>query len=213
MALGVTITHAGGTSFAVSVQNTSGETPFPLLLTPVLWAIHGSDTQLFQMGSPASEGLEKIAEDGDPSVFLDELAGLASVESSGAAGAAPASAGDSFMFEVTASSDAPMLSLLSMVVPSNDTFIALGATGVMLLDEMGSPRSDEEIATDIAALLAACDAGTEANQAGARGSDMAPWQAAPNTGASEGSGTVRRVNDLWLYPAIDTLTKVTMSIE
>ncbi|MFT5429500.1 MAG: hypothetical protein ACI9OJ_000171 [Myxococcota bacterium] len=81
-----------------------------------------------------------------------------------------------------------------------------------MLNEDGSARTDAEIATDIEAALTTFDAGTEANQGGAQGPDMAPHQAGPNTGASEGDGTVRAWNDpVWWYPSLDTLLRVTIS--
>ena len=75
------------------------------------------------------------------------------------------------------------------------------------MDENGARRSDADIAADIANDLIAWDAGTESNQAGAGGRDQAPRQAAPNTGADEGNGLVRLLNDpVWSYPqASDTL--------
>ncbi len=59
--------------------------------------------------------------------------------------------------------------------------------------------------------LAAYEAGTEANQGSALGPDMAPYQAAPNTGANEGSGQVRPIDGVWPFPAVSQLIKVTLS--
>jgi hypothetical protein len=190
-----------------------GVSPFPLLRTPALWARHAVDMQIFEVGSKTSTGLQRLAEDGNPTELLSELALLDTVESSGTAGEAPAGTGMDFVFEISASKEAPMFSVLSMVVPSNDTFIALGEDGVALLDDRGQPRNDTEIAADIATLLAAYDAGTEANQAGAMGSDMAPWQSGPNTGAAEGSSLVRTVDDIWNYPSSSALVNVSISVK
>jgi hypothetical protein len=110
--------------------------------------------------------------------------------------------------------DHRFLSIESMVVPSNDTFIAFEPAGVALLDASGAPRSDGDIASDVAASLSAWDAGSEANQAGAIGPDQAPRQSAANTGASEGNGTVRVVNDpVWGYPAVEHTIRVTVTPE
>jgi len=96
-------------------------------------------------------------------------------------------------------------------VPSNDTFAALGPMGIALLDTSGNPRSDSDIAADIMTNLAAYESGTEANQGGALGPDMAPYQSAPNTGASEGSGRVRAIDGVWPFPIVPQLLKVTLT--
>lgn len=81
------------------------------------------------------------------------------------------------------------------------------------MDSSGAARSDADIATDIAALLAAYDAGTELNQASASGPDMAGpgLQAGPNTGAAEGDGLVRDLStSIWPFPAADQVVQVTI---
>jgi len=70
---------------------------------------------------------------------------------------------------------------------------------------------------DATALLAAYDAGTELNQAGAAGPSMAgttlagiPLQAAPNTGAADGNGLVRLlVSPVWTYPSVKMRSSAT----
>lgn len=211
--ISVSIKNAGGSTFDVSVTNSSGASGFPGLITPVVWAIHDASVGLFEMGKPASAGLESLAEDGDPMKLLGELSAVAAVSASGVEGMAPAASGSGFNFQVTASTTHRFLSIGSMVVPSNDSFLALGQTGVELLTSTGSPRSDADITADVAELLAVFDAGTEQNQAGAAGPDMAGpgLQAGPNTGASEGNGTVRKVDvDLWPLPAASRLLRVTL---
>ena len=206
----VTVTHKSGTTFDVLVENTSTGSAFPLILTPVVWAIHAPGAPLFTMGEPASSGLEMLAEDGATANFLSEVAAMSSVASSGAVGTGPIMGGSSYSFEVSATMASPMLNLVSMVVPSNDTFLALGMNGIRLVDTSGTPRSDMDIAADIAGMLMAHESGTEANQSGAIGPDMAPHQAAPNTGASEGTSTVRLVDDIWMYPSLPHLVKATL---
>jgi hypothetical protein len=192
--MAVTITHASRLTFDVTVSNTSAMSTFPLLVAPVVWAVHDETASVFELGMPASEGLEHLAEDGNPHAFSEELAARAGVADSGTEGTAPIDDGDSFALQITVDSDHPYLSLASMITPSNDTFWSLGATGIQLLDAEGMPRSNDDIANDVAQLLAAFDAGTEANQAAALGPDMAPYQEAPNTGAAEGAGVVRPVD-------------------
>jgi len=207
----VAITNSSGLTFDVTVSNTAGGTAFPLVLSPVGWAVHDDTVAAFVPGSPASAGLESLAEDGDSSTLLAEVGAMPGVSDSGAEGTGPIADGGAFSFQVTLSASHRYLSLWSMIGTSNDTFIALGSTGIELVGSGGEPRSDAQIAADVATLLTAYDAGTEANQAGGGGPDMAPLQAAPNTGASEGAGVVREVDDAWAYPQTANLLRVAVT--
>lgn len=199
----------GGGDFDVTIENTSAATPFPGALSPVVWAVHDDTASAFQVGAAASAGLEELAEDGDGAALLAELEAAAGVGTAGIEGAAPLAPGDTVTFTVTATAAERFLSLAAMVAPSNDTFMAFAPAGIALLDDAGAARSDEDIATDIAAALAAWDAGTENNQGGALGSDMPP-AGAPNTGASEGSGVVRDAEDdpVWPVPEPSNIIRV-----
>ena len=66
--------------------------------------------------------------------------------------------------------------------------------GIDLFSMDGEPISGE-----ITAQLALWDAGTEVNQEPGIGSDQAPRQAGPDTGADE-MGVVQLVEDMYSYP-------------
>jgi hypothetical protein len=206
----VMISRAMGSAFNVTVSNTSTGTTFPLTMSPVAWAVHG-DSPTFTLGAMASPGWEHLAEDGASTPLLSEWAANSTVSSSGVAGAAPFSGGNSVSFQATPDATHRYLSIGAMLVPSNDTFAALGPMGVALLDTSGNPRSDNDIAADVMTNLAAYESGTEANQGSALGPDMAPYQAAPNTGANEGSASVRAIDGVWPFPAIPQILKVTLT--
>lgn len=215
----IVVTNAANSGeFNITLTNTSDQTLYPGILTPVAYVVHSGDVQLFTPGQPASEGLEQLAEDGDFMPLVNALTGAAGVLSAsaqpvadGASAPGPIAAGGSYSFSMTADSEHPYLSVASMIVPSNDTFFAFEPAGLRVLHEDGTPRSDEELAADIAAMRLAWDAGTERNQAGAAGPDQAPRQAGPNTGASEGPGTVTLLNDpVWHYPAPADVVRVTI---
>ncbi len=214
----VEVAHKADLTFDITVRNTSGETAYPGLLTPVAWAVHGSSMSLFTVGTPASAGLERLAEDGDASLLAAALGSRDIVLGSGVANIpvgrdapGPLTPGDAYTFEAVADAGNPFLSIASMVVPSNDTFIAFEPSGVRLLTEGGAPRASEEIAADIRSQLRAWDAGTERNQSGAGGPDQAPRQAAPDTGADEGSGLVRRLDDpVWSYPEVSEVLRMSI---
>jgi hypothetical protein len=210
----VSIVAADGTltgSFTITVTNNSDMTAYPGLFTPVLWATHNPTASLFTTGEMASAELESLAEDGDASALLAVLNASPDVGAAGVAGAAPIAPGSSEVFSVMLDSDHRYLSLASMLVNSNDTFLAFGPGGIELLDEMGQPRSNEDIAADVEAHLMAWDAGTEHNQAGAAGPDQ-PLHGGPDTGADEGDGTVRMLDDaVWRYPALSDALRVTIT--
>jgi hypothetical protein len=129
-------------------------------------------------------------------------------------------ADDSFILNPPAAAN-PVLHIAAMLIPSNDTFIATGPDGVNIFNDADELLTDEEIAAAILASLQVYDAGTEQNQAGATGRDMAPLQAAINTGASEGNGLVRIVSSgangaltnepVWEYPRLNQMIRVTVS--
>jgi hypothetical protein len=207
----VAVTHGTGTTFSVTVSNTSGGSTFPLNMSPVAWALHGDSLATFTLGAMASPGLEHLAEDGASTTLLSEWAANSMVSASGVAGTAPFGGGNSVSFQASPDATHRYLSIEAMLVPSNDTFAALGPMGVALLDTSGSPRSDGDIAADIMTNLAAYESGTEANQGSALGPDMAPYQSAPNTGANEGSGRVRAIDGVWPFPAVPQVLKVTLT--
>ncbi|MCB9716220.1 MAG: spondin domain-containing protein [Myxococcales bacterium] len=196
--LTVVVNFAGG-DYTIELINTSDTTVYPGILTPVLWALHDDTFSLFELGMPASPGLELLAEDGDPAGLLGEVMGMAGVIASGVEDTrtgggmpmpGPIPPGESYEFTVTPDATNRFISFATMIMPSNDTFASVGPGGVALLDAMGNPIAEEAVAADIAIQLRAWDAGTEGNQAGAAGRDMAPM-GMPNTGPGNGSGTVR----------------------
>jgi len=208
--LAVTVASAGGNALSITIANTSGKTPYPTKLSPVVYAVHDGLHPFFTEGEAASAGVERLAEDGNPSTWVEELA-AAGVTVAGKIGDAPIAPGESFELMVTVSPDARVLDLASMVATSNDTFVSLGPLGIELADTQGDLRPIAAINADIAAALMAWDAGTEANQAAALGPDQAPRQAAPNTGPSEGDSLVRAVDQVWAFPPTADLLRITIS--
>lgn len=70
----VTLEHDGGTLFTVTIENLSANTAIPTPFSPGVRLIHFADqTPLFVEGMEASEGLERLAEDGDIMTLKDDL--------------------------------------------------------------------------------------------------------------------------------------------
>ncbi|HWB74503.1 MAG TPA: spondin domain-containing protein, partial [Nannocystaceae bacterium] len=205
----VTVEDGAPGELDITIENTSGGTAYPALFSAPLWAVHDDTVSLFDAGMPASPSLETLAEDGDPAALLGDLGG-AGVSASDVA-PMPLGTGASFQFTISPDDTTPNLSVIAMVIPSNDTFVALT---VPLVDAGGAVLSAAEAEAAIAAALGAWEAGTEANQAGGAGSDQYPRQAADNTGANEGDPLIRTMDDddpIWAWPDANTLVRVTVT--
>ncbi|HET6342881.1 MAG TPA: spondin domain-containing protein [Gemmatimonadota bacterium] len=206
-------------SFAVHIENVS--TPATLQLSdgtsapaptaPVLWVVHTSPDPIFTTGqADRGDGLEQLAEDGDPSVLAAALQGADGVVAGGFvnvpmgdAEAGPITPGKAYHVDLMAARG-QRLTLAMMFGQSNDLFYAPEGAGLDLFDAAGQPFSGE-----VTSRLVLWDAGTESNQEPGAGPDQAPRQKAPNTGAAEG-GTVRLVDDDFTYPAVEQVVRVTI---
>jgi hypothetical protein len=181
-------------------------------MAPGAWAVHTSDDPLFTSGqADRGDGLEALAEDGDPSGLAAALAGANGIKSSGAfntpegaAGPGPLFPGQSYVFEVSAVSG-DRLSFATMFVQSNDLFYSPDGDGIALFNASGTP-----ISGDITAQFSLWDAGTEVNEEPGIGLNQAPRQSGADTGANE-NGTVRIVNDGYTYPSTADVIRITIT--
>ncbi|MEX0316284.1 MAG: spondin domain-containing protein [Allomuricauda sp.] len=84
----VKLEHDGGTQFTLTIYNISNTCSIPTPFAPGTWVVHSAgQTPLFEEGQPASEGLERIAEDGDISISDAELSAASGLVSPFAPGA------------------------------------------------------------------------------------------------------------------------------
>ncbi len=194
-----------------AVQNV-GLSPGVFVIAP---ADHGSP--FFTTGEPdRGEGLEAQAEDGNPTALseaLDMGMGLTQVgvfnTPVGAMDPGALKPGDAYEFSFTAQ-PGDKLYFVEMFGQSNDLFFSTDENGIALFSGSGHP-----IAGTFSGAVSIWDAGTEVNQAPFVGSDQAPRQAAPNTGADE-MGVVQplyAVDDGFTYPSAISSIKVTISNE
>jgi hypothetical protein len=174
-----------------------------------VYAVHTVSSVLFGAGAgDRGEGLEALAEDGDPSGLGTSVAGKAGVSASGvfntptgAAGPGPAFPGEDYSFTFTAM-PGERLSLATMLVQSNDLFYAPAESGLALFDAAGMAVSG-----DITGMLLLWDAGTETNEFPGVGPNQAPRQDGADTGDAE-MGIVSQVNDGYVYPNIADVIRV-----
>jgi hypothetical protein len=148
LSLGLAMTSAFAAAqqtaqYEVTITNVSpGQT-----LTPQLLVSHPPDIRLFRLGQPASEELEILAEGGDTQPLTDAVDGVATdaVTIDGLLGP-----GESVSMMIEGIPGSDRLSMAAMLIPTNDTFVALN--GVPLPESGGVGRT-----------LTAYDAGTEEN--------------------------------------------------
>lgn len=181
-------------------------------LAPGAWAVHTGSGVLFVNGqADLGNGLEAVAEDGDPSTLIASLGANADVSSSGvfntpvgASSPGPAFPTDVYMFTVVAI-PGEKLSFATMFIQSNDLFFAPADSGVELFSSTGVA-----ISGDVTQMFMLWDGGTEVNQEPGIGMSQAPRQSGPNSGTSE-NGSVRVVNDGFTYPAVGSVIRVTIT--
>jgi hypothetical protein len=174
------------TAFTVTIQNTSDSAELATPLAPGLYAVHSSINPLFAADElDRGQGLEALAEDGDPKRLLDTLAAETTVKEAetfavpgDATEAGPARPGSSYNFTFEAV-PGDHLSFATMFVQSNDWFFAPAPTGIALFD------GAEPVTGEITDMIALWDAGTEVDETPGEGANQAPRQAGPNTGDAQ----------------------------
>ncbi len=130
------------------------------VLSPAVAYVHpGTQTPLFTRGEPitSDNGLEELAEDGDPSRaydYLNNMEGVTAVRSDG-----PVLPGGSVSFTIEAR-PGDRLNFATMLVSTNDWFISNNQQGIELFNEDGTPKSTFETYKNYL-----FDSGTEEDQA------------------------------------------------
>ncbi|MCG9748683.1 spondin domain-containing protein [Shewanella sp. Isolate8] len=172
---GLVATPVGAAELTISISNLTHGNHF----TPVLIAAHDAQMQLFQAGEPATSALQKMAEGGD----IADLAAMVDAAngvtlSNPAAGLmAPGQKVESITLDTQAMTH---LSLVAMILPTNDAFVGL--------DGWEIPTTPGTYSLT----LNAYDAGTEANDEIINGGGMPGTPGIPaapgGDGGSNGSG-------------------------
>lgn len=114
-------------TFEVTITNLAGSQP----ISPPVVVTHAAGTHLFRVGSAASAGVVAIAENGDPSVAVDELTGAPGVTSVVNVGQPLTLAGttvgdfsDTVTIEINAVRG-DVVSLAGMLICTNDGFAGI----------------------------------------------------------------------------------------
>ena len=235
LAAGVVITVCGcglngdgTTTFLVRIENVSEEDTLQpsdgseqaVPLSPGVWVVHSQSAPLFDEGqADRGDGLEALAEDGDPAVgsiftatYADALAAQGGVESASVfeiptdgTDGAPIGAGQAFEFEIQAV-PGESLTFATMFVPSNDLFFAPDEAGIALFDDAGVA-----ISGDVTDQVLLWDVGTEVNEEPGVGPNQVQRQENANTGEDE-NGEVGPVDDGFDYPEVGDVISVTITV-
>jgi hypothetical protein len=191
-----------------------GESGLTNILAPGVWVVHNSTDPLFTANqADRDEGLEALAEDGDPATLASNVVNGTGVISSGifntpdgASQPGPILSGSSYSFSFSAS-PGQYLSFASMFVQSNDLFYSPAGMGIMLFEADGQP-----VTGAVTSQIMLWDAGTEVNEEPGIGLHQAPRQSGPNDGTDE-NGNVRLVNDGYSYPTTSEVIEVSISVQ
>ena len=149
--------HArGNMSYEITITNaTRGQ-----IMSPPILVVHDPAIKLFEVGQQASEDLAAVAEDADSAGLLAYLAGLSG---NGVDDYAIADGvvmpGQSVTLDLDAGRGCRVLSLVSMLVTTNDGFVGLDSTPLHGCGVAITPSRNHRMAVDAAAY----DAGSEAN--------------------------------------------------
>lgn len=147
LAFATSQSYAGQTSsYAVTITNITQTQTF----TPIILATHKPSIALFELGSAAGNELEILAESGNTAPLALLLDGAGSSVRDIQTGDTLLGPGESITFEIQGDPRREFLSVAAMLIPTNDTFVALNA---VRLPRRGS----------VSYFATAYDAGTEAN--------------------------------------------------
>lgn len=164
------------------------------LLTPIVVATQNGIYDQFDVGSAASESIERLAEDGTVGPRIAAALGSGGVREAQATAGGPVAPGETRTLTFFADPTDPLtqyISYASMVIPSNDAFIGNDdPTQIDLFDDEGNLIRRVGSDAFIVSGDNVYDAGTEVNDE-VPANTAALAQAAPNTGVTEG-GVIRQ---------------------
>lgn len=169
---------AGAAELEISLVNLTHGNHF----TPVLVAAHDTDTQLFNAGDMASPALQKMAEGGDIADLDMAVADAGGVSIANLAGGLMAPGQKTTMMEFDTQT-MTHLSVVAMVLPTNDAFIGLNSWMI--------PTTPGTYTVNINAY----DAGTEANDEIINGGGMPGVPGIPAAPGGDGGSNATGVMD------------------
>lgn len=173
---------ASAADLTLTVINLTNGTYF----TPLLVTAHDASADLFEAGTTASDELATMAEGGEIDGLLSLVGGVDADTIANPAGGLLAP-GDTVSFTMTTTPERPLLSMVAMLLPTNDGFVGL--------DSLTLPTDPGTYTFN----LLAYDAGSEANDelitgGGALGVAGIPVDPGDN-GGTNGTGVTTEENN------------------
>ena len=141
-------TAGGGTkTWRVTIENLTTGQP----LSPPLLVVHSTEADVWTNGTIASHGVAAIAEDANNAVLESALPQIAGVMSAETGAGGPIGPGGTAVYEVESQGAYNRLSILTMLVNTNDAFTGLdslhlrgsGKTVLRMAYDAGSERNNE----------------------------------------------------------------------
>ncbi len=183
-------TAASAAPFDITVSFTNLQPQGGGFLTPAFLATQSGAYDFFDAGSPASAGLERLAEDGNFGPSVDSALASGQVSAALATSGGPIAPGESRSVTFTIDPDDNLtqaLSFASMFIPSNDAFIGNDSPlAIQLFSGDGEFILREGASEYLIFGSDVWDAGTEINDEVPENTAFLA-QAGPNTGLIEGS--------------------------
>lgn len=198
LAMGLMAGAAQAASLAVTVTNT--QTADGLYLTPIFSVFHDGSFSAFTPGVAASASLESLAEGGSTAGVTADAAGFSNttIAAPGGFGGAPVlDPGESVTVRINVDEFSErFFSFLSMVIPSNDTFI--GNDNAMAYEVFDAGGTFTNIAPIVVTDADAWDAGTEEDDG------LGAAFSTDGGTATEQGGVVTALADLGFLDGINT---------
>lgn len=191
----------------------TSEGPVDIRVAPGIWAVI-RDQPLFDVDTPATWEIERLAEDGNPDPILakfredETFAAWGSFAPPGAGldyAQNPIGPGTSAEFYIEATDD-QTLAFAGMFAPSNDVLYATPPEGVSFRG-----LAIGEI-VDITSSVSLWDVGTELNEEPGIGSAQPETQPSPNFGPDE-YGVIQRLGPTdgrYTYPPVSSFMRITL---
>ena len=207
----------GGVKFTVRVENVSQEqtakdgSKWPFALSPGLYVLHEREVRLFREGLPAVNGLEALAETGNPGEIIKTLEGREHMGHGvfntpvGADKPGPIGPGGAYEFSFIAK-PGMRLSLAMMFGQSNDWFYAPKRQGIELF------TNGKALSGDLTNEFMLFDAGTEVNEEPGVGPNQGPRQKSPDAGVAE-NGKVHAEKNSTFFTRNGELFKITITAD
>ncbi len=191
--------------FNVTIENLTGTelVQESILSAGVFFVQNEGHPLFFNLSFDYGDGLELLAEDGNPETLIANLPRRNSIVSSGTF--PDILPGESVTFSIEASYG-QFFNFATMFVESNDLFYAFHDGGFSLFEPDGSP-----ISGDLSSKVFLWDAGTEENQTPYEGSFQPLRQSMINQGVDTPNEPVRLRDDRFNYPGKVSVIRITFS--